>query len=244
MPQDLNGKTKNIIKLYQEGDRVSYMKAQCMHCVDPACASACMLHAFHKNEVTGVVEWDPFYCVGCRYCQMACPFNIPKFEFDKAVPKLVKCELCRHRVEGAALSGQDGFTRYPKGHGPACCEVCPRQAVIYGKRDELLLEAKRRIAEEPGKYFEDRVYGEFEGGGTQVLYLSHVPFEKLGLPALGKEGVPRTAYSIQEGLYKGFIAPVAAYAVLAGVMLRNRRANRRDEGAPETDDSGNQGGRQ
>ena len=103
MPQDLNGKTKNIIKLYQEGDRVSYMKAQCMHCVDPACASACMLHAFHKNEVTGVVEWDPFYCVGCRYCQMACPFNVPKFEFDKALPKIVKCELCRHRVQDAAV---------------------------------------------------------------------------------------------------------------------------------------------
>ncbi len=106
-----------------------------MHCVDPACAAACMLHAFHKNEVTGVVEWDPFYCVGCRYCQMACPFNVPKFEFDKAVPDLVKCELCRHRVEGAALTEKDGFSRYPKGHGPACCEVCPREAVIYGKRD-------------------------------------------------------------------------------------------------------------
>lgn len=239
-PQDLNGKTKNVIKLYQEGDRVSYMKAQCMHCVDPACAAACMLHAFHKNEVTGVVEWDPFFCVGCRYCQMACPFNVPKFEFDKAIPDIVKCELCRHRIEGAALSEQDGYTRYPKGHGPACCEVCPREAVIYGKRTELLQEAKRRIEAEPGKYFEDRVYGEFDGGGTQVLYLSHVPFEKLGLPTLGNQGVPRTAYSIQEGLYKGFIAPVAAYAVLAGVMLRNRRANQ-DETPSE---AGNQGGHQ
>ena len=185
--------------------------------------------------MTGVVEWDPFYCVGCRYCQMACPFNVPKFEFDKALPNVVKCELCRHRVEGASLTEKDGYSRYPKGHGPACCEVCPREAVIYGKRTELLQEAKRRIEAEPGKYFEDRVYGEFDGGGTQVLYLSHVPFEKLGLPTLGTEGVPRTAYSIQEGLYKGFIAPVAAYAVLAGVMLRNRRANKDDE-------SGNQGG--
>ena len=113
--------------------------------------------------------------------------------------------------------------------------------MIYGKRTELLQEAKRRIAEEPGKYFEDRVYGEFEGGGTQVLYLSHVPFEKLGLPSLGNEGIPRTAYSIQEGLYKGFIAPVAAYAVLAGVMLRNRRANKSGDG---TDASGKQGGNQ
>ena len=93
----------------------------------------------------------------------------------------------------------------------------------------------------PGKYFEDRVYGEFEGGGTQVLYLSHVPFEKLGLPKLGNVGVPRTAYSIQEGLCKGFIAPVAAYAVLAGVMLRNRRAGKSAAGP---DDSGAKGGNQ
>ncbi len=113
--------------------------------------------------------------------------------------------------------------------------------MIYGKRTELLQEAKRRIEAEPGKYFEDRVYGEFDGGGTQVLYLSHVPFEKLGLPTLGTEGTPRTAYSIQEGLYKGFIAPVAAYAVLAGVMLRNRRANQ-DDGSDGASGAGNQGG--
>lgn len=224
-PADLNGRTKNIIKLYHEGERRSYVKAQCMHCVDPACASACMLGSLHKDETTGIVGYDPQYCVGCRYCQMACPFNVPKFEFDKAVPKIVKCELCRHRVQGAALEKTpDGFSRYPAGHGPSCCEVCPRQAVIYGKRDELMEEAKRRIAESPGKYFEDRVYGEHEGGGTQVLYLSHVPFDKLGLPMLSDRGVPTVAYSVQEGIYKGFIAPVALYGVLAAVMIRNRRS--------------------
>jgi Fe-S-cluster-containing dehydrogenase component len=156
---------------------------------------------------------------------MACPFNVAKFEFDKAVPKIVKCELCRHRVqEGARLADDRGFSRYPKGMGPACCEVCPREAVIYGKREELLAEAKRRIAANPGMYFEDRAYGETDGGGTQVLYLSHVPFQRIGLPKLGEKGVPRAAYSVQEGIYKGFIAPVALYAVLAGVMLKSRRS--------------------
>ncbi len=223
-PVDLNGRTKNVIKLYQEGERRSYMKAQCMHCVDPACAGACMLGSLKKDEVTGVVGYDPSYCVGCRYCVMACPFNVPKFEFDRAVPKIVKCELCRHRIQGAVAGrGADGFTRYPDGHGPACCEVCPRQAVVYGRRDELLDEARRRIAEHPGRYYQDRVYGEVEGGGTQVLYLAHVPFAKLGLPELGERGVPHVAYTVQEGIYKGFIAPVALYGVLAAVMLRNRK---------------------
>ena len=231
-PLDLNARTKNVIKLYKEGPHVSFFKAQCMHCVDPACASSCMLGSLHKDERTGVVGYDPTYCVGCRYCQMSCPFNVVKFEFSKVVPKVVKCELCRHRAK-SALASVDGFSRYPMGEGPACCEVCPRHAVIYGTRDELLAEAKRRIAAEPGKYYEDRVYGEIEGGGTQVLYLSHVPFEKLGLPRLGEDGVPETAYAIQEGLYKGFAAPLVLYVALAGVMIRNRRSERTEEGQDE-----------
>jgi len=224
-PVDLNANTKNVIKLYHEGPVRSYFKAQCMHCVNPACASACMLGAIHKDEVTGVVGYDPNYCVGCRYCQMACAFNVPKFEFNKAVPKVVKCELCRHRVKDAPTK-VGGFTRYPQGQGPACCEVCPRQAVIYGKRDELLAEAKRRIAAHPGRYYQDRVYGETEVGGTQVLYLSHVPFGKLGLPEVGDRPVPELAFTVQDGIYwrLPFVAPAALYAALAAVMIRNRRA--------------------
>ena len=222
-PIDLDGRTKNIIKLYKEGAMVSFIKRQCMHCVDPACAASCMLHSLKKDPVTGVVSYDPAYCVGCRYCMMSCPFDIVKFEFDKAVPLIVKCELCRHRVEDAILDVSNGFSRYPAGHGPACCEVCPRGAVVYGKRTELIAEAKKRIQDSPGRYFDNRVYGETEGGGTQVLYLSHVPFDKVGLPALTPEGVPQTAYTIQEGLYQGFVAPVVLYGVLGAVLLRNRK---------------------
>lgn len=232
-PLDLNGQTKNIIKLYEDGQQTSFMKAQCMHCADPACCGACMLGSLHKDETTGIVSYDPAYCVGCRYCQMSCPFNIPKFEFNKAIPKIVKCELCRHRVLDATLTqGEDGFSRYPAGHGPACCEVCPRGAVIYGKRSELLAEAKRRLEANPDAYV-PKVYGETEAGGTQVLYLSHVEFEKLGLPAYGDQGIPETAYTIQEGIYKGFIAPVALYTALGLVMLRNRK---KQGGPGETDD--------
>ena len=228
-PVDLDGRTKNVIKLYKEEGRRSYMKSQCMHCVDPACASACMLGALEKDPVTGVVGWNGALCVGCRYCQMACPFDVAKFEFDKALPKVVKCELCRHRVQGAKLEkGADGFTRYPAGHGPACCEVCPRSAVISGQRDELLKEARRRIAASPGKYYQDRVYGETEAGGTQVLYLAHVPFDKVGLPDYPDSAIPSAAYTIQESIYKGFIAPVALYGVLAAVMLRNRKKESED----------------
>ncbi|MBI3784732.1 MAG: hydrogenase 2 operon protein HybA [Deltaproteobacteria bacterium] len=211
MPVDLNEHAKNIIKLYRDtakGEQ-SFVKRQCMHCLDPACVGACMLGALQKGDY-GIVRYNPDLCIGCRYCEMGCPFNILKFEWSKAVPKMVKCELCRHRIA--------------EGKGPACCEVCPVGAVIYGKRADLLAEAHRRIAERPDFYVQ-RVYGEHEVGGTQVLYLTHVDFEKLGLPAYGDDSVPERARSLQHTIYKGFIAPVALYGLLAAVMIRNRKSS-------------------
>jgi len=213
MPMSLNARTPNIIKLYQEDGRRSYMKKQCMHCVDPNCAGACMIGALRKREY-GIVTWDGDLCVGCRYCHVACPYEVPKFEWQKRVPKIVKCELCNHRI--------------PDGGGPACCEVCPSGAVIYGKHDELLAEAHRRIEENPQRYV-DHVYGEHEGGGTQVLYLSHVPFEELGLPDLPDKPASQLTREVQHGIYKGFIAPVALYGILGVVMMRNKRMNENNE---------------
>lgn len=206
-PLDLNEKTKTVIKLYEDGNQRAFMKAQCMHCVDPACASACMLGAFKKRE-HGIVSYDPALCVGCRYCEVACPYNVPKFEWSKAAPKMVKCELCKDRLA--------------VGKQPACTDVCPRKAVIFGSRDDLLKEAHRRLAENPGKYVQ-KVYGENDGGGTQCLYISNVAFEKLGLPVLGERSTPTLQRTIQHSIYKGFAAPVGLYAVLGAVMLRNRR---------------------
>jgi NAD-dependent dihydropyrimidine dehydrogenase PreA subunit len=180
-----------------------------MHCVDPACASACMLGALKKREF-GIVTYDPDLCVGCRYCEIACPFNVPKFEWMARAPKIVKCELCKERLAA--------------GKEPACTDVCPRHAVVFGKRSDLLAEAHRRLAAEPDRYV-PKVYGETDGGGTQVLYLSHVPFEKLGLPTLGDEPAPQLARTIQHGVYRDFIAPVALYAALGMAMVRNRRVN-------------------
>jgi Fe-S-cluster-containing dehydrogenase component len=206
-PVDLSARAKTVIKLYPGPGEPSYIKAQCMHCIDPACASGCMLGALNKREF-GIVTYEPDLCIGCRYCEIACPFGVPKFEWTKAAPKIVKCELCKERLAA--------------GKEPACTDVCPRSAVIFGKRADLLKEAKRRIADNPGRYT-PKVYGETDGGGTQVLLLSHVPFEKLGLPALGDEPAPQLARSIQHSVYHGFIAPAALYAVLGFVTLRNRR---------------------
>jgi Fe-S-cluster-containing dehydrogenase component len=223
-PLDLNGQTKNVIKLYKDPDSPvrSYFKAQCMHCVDPACVGACMIGALQKRE-KGIVTYKQEYCSGCRYCQVACPFEIPKFEWASKAPLMVKCELCNHRLAEGKL--------------PGCVEVCPRHAVIFGTRDALLAEAKKRIADHPDRYrgLRDgdapRVFGETDGGGTQCLVLSHVPYEKLGLPALEETSQANATRSIQHGIYQGFIAPIALYAVLGAVVFRNKKKQDESGGA-------------
>jgi len=212
-PIDLSGSTKNIIKLYQEGEEQSYMKAQCMHCLDPSCVSACMIGALQKRDY-GIVTWEADRCIGCRYCQVACPFQVPKFEWYDANPKIVKCEMCLHLIK--------------QGGGPACCKVCPREAVVFGPYEELLADANQRLADHPDRYV-PKIYGEHDGGGSQVLYLSHVDFDKLGLPKLGEDAPAEQARSVQHMVYKGFIAPAALYAILGAVLWRNRRQSAADE---------------
>jgi Fe-S-cluster-containing dehydrogenase component len=208
-PEGLNERTKNVIALYRnsDGSEYSYVKKQCMHCVDPACVGACMLGALQKGKF-GAVTYNVSKCVGCRYCEAVCPFNVPQFEWTKTTPKIVKCDLCSDRLE--------------QGKKPACTEVCPRGAVISGKYTELLDEAHRRIAEAPEGTYVPKVYGEKEVGGTQVLYLSHVDFEKVGFRFNDPKPVPEMQQSVQHGIYQGFVGPVALYALLGAVMFRNR----------------------
>jgi Fe-S-cluster-containing dehydrogenase component len=208
---DLSADARNVIKFHSDGSgESSYMKMQCMHCIDPACATACMFGALRKRE-GGVVAWDGAACVGCRYCEIACPFNVPKFEWESANPAIVKCELCRHRIADGGI--------------PACADVCPRDAVTFGRREDLLVEARRRMRAAPDSYF-PKIYGEFDGGGTQVLYIAHVEFDRLGLPDLGHDAVPDLVRSVQSGIYRGFAAPVALYAVLTAAISRNRKRDK------------------
>ena len=208
-PPALNYFTKNIIKLYRtaDGSDHSYFKQQCMHCIDPGCMNACMFGGLRKDEATGVVWWFGGKCVGCRYCEIACPFHIPAFQWDGFNPLIVKCELCRDHIKKGAKQ-------------PGCSEVCPTNAVIYGRREDLLAEAKRRIAAAPGKYFEGKVYGEHDGGGTQVLYLSRVGFDKIGLPDLGENSIP-SGLKYSHMLYKWLALPVALYAGMVAFAGKN-----------------------
>ena len=209
-PMELSGDTWTLIQLYEGNGERSFVKLQCMHCLEPACVSACPVHALEKTD-EGPVTYDPKRCIGCRYCMVACPFGVPRFEWDEIFPKVAKCTFCNDRLA--------------VGDGPACAEACPTGALVWGKRGELLTEAKGRIAASPGKY-ENHVYGEDDVGGTSVFYLSHVAFEKLGFPELGPEPVPelndRMAPIILPSIFFGGVAILAG----AHYMTSNRAKER------------------
>jgi formate dehydrogenase iron-sulfur subunit len=141
-----------------------YMRTACNHCNSPACASACLTKAMVKTD-EGPVIWREEKCMGCRSCIISCPFDIPKFEYHSANPKIQKCRMC--------------FELLQEGQKPVCVENCPAEAMVFGKRRDLLEIARARIYDNPDQYYH-KIYGEHEVGGTGVLYLSSVPFEEFG----------------------------------------------------------------
>ncbi len=145
----------------ERGDR--YVRRMCMHCEDPTCVSVCLVGALKKTSL-GPVVYDADRCIGCRYCMQACPFQVPSYEWTRLAPFVKKCDMCAERVG--------------RGEKPACVEACPVGAAEFGDREAMLAEARRRIRENPS--YVKRIYGSEEAGGTSVLMISDVPFEKLG----------------------------------------------------------------
>ena len=164
-----NTGTFTVVNRYDHSEGIKsplFRKIQCNHCLEPACASACFVRAFTKTK-EGSVVYDASVCVGCRYCMIACPFEIPTYEYDKVLtPRIMKCTMCHPRVIEGKL--------------PGCVEICPTEALTFGKRKDLIKVARDRIRKYPVRYV-DHIYGEHEMGGTSWLYLSGVPFKELGM---------------------------------------------------------------
>jgi Fe-S-cluster-containing dehydrogenase component len=240
-PLDLSGYTLNVIKMYEDGtsdhkdqehNGFAFIKHSCMHCVDPSCVSVCPVSAMQKDGETGIVSHDPSACIGCRYCVASCPFGVPRFQYDTPTPRIQKCQMCKHRQAVGQI--------------PACAEVCPTGATLFGPVEALREEASRRRALPTGQVttfprkvagntvdkhdkavaqYLPHTYGQTEMGGTQMLLLAGVPFDKLGYPELQEGSFASASETIQHSLYKGMVAPVA---VLAGLMYAAHKHTRHD----------------
>jgi formate dehydrogenase iron-sulfur subunit len=184
-----------------------HVRRNCMHCLEPACAEVCPVGALQKTPL-GPVTYDESRCIGCRYCMVACPFGVPKYEWDSPLPRVQKCIMCFEK-------------RLAEGREPACTAACPTGASIFGDRDDLIDEAHRRIRENPGRYV-DHVYGQHEAGGTSVLYLSGVPFEELAFKdVLHGSPYPRLTWSIMSKL--PHVVGVGAVALCGIWWITSRR---------------------
>lgn len=206
-PRDTSDTQWQVVNRFDTSKGEVYVRKQCMHCVEPACAAACLTKAMLKTE-EGPVIWRADKCMGCRYCMVSCPFDAPKFEYHSAAPRIQKCRMC--------------FERVSTGGRPACVENCPAEALTFGPRGELLELARQRIYQQPDSYV-SHIYGEHEAGGTGWLYLSPVPFGELGFPK-----------NISDGSYpeltRDFLTSVPLVLTLwPAFLLAVHRATSRDE---------------
>jgi len=218
-PPELNSDTyTRIAFIEQEKNSMpvwSFIKNQCMHCKDPACLSACPVGAFSQTP-EGAVIYNFNRCIGCRYCMVACPFNIPKYEWRSTSPWIRKCTFCSDRLTAEKI--------------PACIKVCPTNVMQFGQYDEIVKEAEKRLKENPGKYV-DHIYGKEEAGGTSWIYLSAIPFEQLGFNTrIPNVKLPKLTWNMLSEI------PVKVGALVVGLSLiaafRNRGSNA--QGSSET----------
>jgi len=202
---------RTVVNSFNSTKGEAFMKKQCMHCNEPACTAACLTQAMYKTK-EGPVIWRGNKCMGCRYCMVSCPFDVPKFEYHSANPKIEKCNMC--------------YSRLTEGKVPACVENCPAEALVFGKRRDLIKEARKRIVENPDKYV-DHIYGEHEAGGTGFLSIAAVPFDELGLnTTLQSKSYPE--------LSKGFLYSVPTIFVLwPAILLGIREATKNNQSNEE-----------
>ncbi len=239
--RDLSPQTLNVIKVYRDGDAAvkdrelngfAFEKRSCMHCVDPGCVSVCPVTALRRHPRTGIVSYHADACIGCRNCMTACPYNVPQFEYDNPFGQIFKCQMCN----------QPGVERIDKGEITGCAQACPTGATLFGSREALLEEAQRRLALKPGEVYDyprgdvrdpysrhekkipaylPHIWGEKEAGGTNVMHISSIPFDKLGMPPLPERSYASIAETVQHTLYSYLALPAVLLGGLTYVVKRN-----------------------
>ena len=194
------------------------IRKQCRHCTSPACVSACPVGALQRTP-EGPVIYDKDLCMGCRYCMMACPFGIPRYEWNSVSPSVRKCVFCYNEIDNGHLER------------PACVTACPAEATVYGTRDAMIVEAQRRIDSRPDLYL-PRIWGLDEVGGTSVLYISHVDLAVLGWKPSSASVRIRSPARTWDALRKVPFEFVGMGALMTGVWWVIERRQRLAGGSP------------
>jgi formate dehydrogenase iron-sulfur subunit len=217
---DLSSARWTTIRAVPKDDGTRYVRRQCRHCLDPECVSVCIVGALKKTPA-GPVVYNRDICIGCRYCLIACPWEIPRYSWEDTVPYVQKCDFCSDRVTN--------------GKEPACVEACPAEATIFGERDRLLAEAHRRIAAEPDTYI-DKVWGETEVGGTSVLYISDIELNltDLEIGISSDEPMPHRTTKVLHKMPIVFVGMAAAMGGVHWVIRRRQELMARPAATAET----------
>lgn len=190
----------------------AFYKEMCMHCNEPACASVCPVSAFVKTP-EGPVVYNAKRCIGCRFCMIACPFGVPKYQWSKTLPLVVKCSGCYARIKAGLI--------------PACAKACP-SAITYGSRKDMIAEAEKRLKARPDIYF-NKIYGLQEAGGTSVLYLSELPFPELGFKRITRRPLPSLTWAALRLVPGVFLTMGGSLAIISWITHRKDRLRREAE---------------
>lgn len=205
--------TRVKFKDYQKDgqNEFAFYKEMCMHCNEPACASVCPVGAFVKTA-EGPVVYDAGRCIGCRFCMIACPFGIPKYEWSKAFPLVRKCTGC--------------YSRIKEGMQPACVTACPT-AISYGSRADMIKEAEKRLKNRPDRY-QQTIYGKDEAGGTSILYLTQQPLDELGFKPVTQRALPSYTWQALRLVPGIFLTVGGGLSLLSWFTHRTERIRREE----------------
>ena len=228
--EDLTPQTYTIVTMEEKGSkddfRWLFRKHQCLHCTEAACVKVCPKNALSHSPDGSVIR-NYARCIGCGYCAINCPFQVPKI--DKTVEKQFKCHRCHERIGNDLL--------------PACAKACPFGAIQIGDADDILALANARLGEVKADKPNANLYGTDFLGGTNTFYLLAEDPSSYGLPK--NPTIPAAA-----GLLKDIIQPFgkllpigAAGAVMVSLGLTTFLGGKDDKGHTKDEKGGMSNGK-
>lgn len=149
LEEDETWRSVGLLQAKDECATLQHVTTACHHCADPGCLKGCPVKAYDKDPVTGIVVHLDDQCIGCKYCTMMCPYDVPQYSPAKGIVR--KCDMCRQRLD--------------VGEAPACVQACPNQAI----RITLVKQADARAAGERGDFLDGAAHPSTTNPTTQFI---------------------------------------------------------------------------